>query len=109
MGREPSSEMDSRGNPRRNSESLVHPVVVDSAEAMESGVGERRSQEVRAFGGWSPWLVPLFVVANVLVFSVTMYINNCPKNSSSCVGRFLGRLSFQPFKENPLLGPSSLT
>ncbi|RWR76724.1 RHOMBOID-like protein 1 [Cinnamomum micranthum f. kanehirae] len=110
MGREPSSEMDGRGHPRRNSESSVHPVVVDSSEAMESGlVGERRSQEVRAFRTWSPWLVPLFVVANVLVFSVTMYINNCPKNSSSCVVRFLGRLSFQPFKENPLLGPSSST
>ncbi|KAK9126967.1 hypothetical protein Scep_015813 [Stephania cephalantha] len=38
-----------------------------------------------------------------------MYINDCPKNSGSCVVRFLGRFSFQPFKENPLLGPSSTT
>ncbi|MCI05161.1 inactive rhomboid protein 1-like, partial [Trifolium medium] len=38
-----------------------------------------------------------------------MYVNNCPRNSVSCIARFLHRFSFQPFKENPLLGPSSLT
>ncbi|CBI16118.3 unnamed protein product, partial [Vitis vinifera] len=38
-----------------------------------------------------------------------MFINNCPKNSVSCVADFLGRFSFQPLKENPLLGPSSST
>ncbi|XAR50926.1 hypothetical protein NMG60_11005393 [Bertholletia excelsa] len=42
------------------------------------------------------------------MFVITMYVNDCPKNSVSCVARFLGRFSFQPFKENPLLGPSSL-
>ncbi|KAF2291752.1 hypothetical protein GH714_035451 [Hevea brasiliensis] len=30
-------------------------------------------------------------------------------NSESCIGKFLGRFSFQPIKENPLLGPSSST
>ncbi|XVF51542.1 hypothetical protein PTKIN_Ptkin04bG0193000 [Pterospermum kingtungense] len=62
---------------------------------------------------WTSWLVPMFVVANVAVFVVVMYINNCPKNNlgfeGSCVARFLGRLSFQPLKENPLFGPSSNT
>ncbi|KAK9280539.1 hypothetical protein L1049_014231 [Liquidambar formosana] len=43
------------------------------------------------------------------MFLVTMYVNNCPENSVSCVARFLGRFSFQPLKENPLLGPSSTT
>ncbi|CDP06604.1 unnamed protein product [Coffea canephora] len=43
------------------------------------------------------------------MFVITMYVNNCPKNSVSCVAGFLGRFSFQPFKENPLLGPSSTT
>ncbi|CAL0324435.1 unnamed protein product [Lupinus luteus] len=38
-----------------------------------------------------------------------MYVNDCPKNSVSCIARFLHRFSFQPFKENPLLGPSSFT
>ena len=62
---------------------------------------------------WTSWLVPMFVVANVAVFVVVMYINNCPKNNlgfeGSCVAKFLGRLSFQPLKENPLFGPSSNT
>ncbi|CAH8312763.1 unnamed protein product [Eruca vesicaria subsp. sativa] len=64
---------------------------------------------------WTSWLIPLFVVANVIVFIVTMFINNCPKNSEShdpkqkCVARFLGRLSFEHLRNNPLFGPSSLT
>ena len=62
---------------------------------------------------WTSWLVPMFVVANIAVFVITMYINNCPRNNlrfqGRCVARFLGRFSFQPMQENPLLGPSSST
>ncbi|KAK9276635.1 hypothetical protein L1049_006171 [Liquidambar formosana] len=62
---------------------------------------------------WTSWLVPMFVVANVAVFIVVMSVNNCPKNNlgfeGGCVAKFLGRLSFQPLKENPLFGPSSST
>ncbi|MFQ6662164.1 hypothetical protein Gotur_030067, partial [Gossypium turneri] len=62
---------------------------------------------------WTSWLVPMFVVANVAVFFVVMYINDCPNNNlgfeGSCVAKFLGKLSFQPLKENPLFGPSSHT
>lgn len=62
---------------------------------------------------WTSWLIPMFVVANVAMFVVVMYINNCPKHYSPvegrCVGRFLGRFSFQPLRENPLFGPSSST
>ncbi|XAR66218.1 hypothetical protein NMG60_11012368 [Bertholletia excelsa] len=62
---------------------------------------------------WISWLVPVFIVANVAMFVVVMYINNCPKHKSpfddKCVARFLGRFSFQPLRENPLFGPSSLT
>lgn len=62
---------------------------------------------------WTSWLIPIFVVANIAVFIVAMYVNNCPKNNlgfeGSCVAKFLGRLSFQPLKENPLFGPSSTT
>ncbi|TQE11928.1 hypothetical protein C1H46_002562 [Malus baccata] len=49
---------------------------------------------------WVSWLVPSIVVANIVVFVVTMFVNDCPKNSDTCIGRFLGRLSFQLFKEN---------
>lgn len=59
---------------------------------------------------WTSWLIPMFVVANVAVFIVAMYVNNCPKHTDgSCVAKFLGRLSFEPLKENPLFGPSSST
>ncbi|KAK4795378.1 hypothetical protein SAY86_013372 [Trapa natans] len=62
---------------------------------------------------WTSWLVPMFIVANVAMFIITMLVNNCPKNNSllqgSCVAKFLGRLSFQPLEENPLFGPSSNT
>ncbi|CAA6656322.1 unnamed protein product [Spirodela intermedia] len=62
---------------------------------------------------WTPWIVPMFVVANVVMFLVTMYVNNCPDHPriyGGCVaGGFLRRFSFQPLRENPLLGPSSAT
>ncbi|GKU95322.1 hypothetical protein SLEP1_g8695 [Rubroshorea leprosula] len=62
---------------------------------------------------WTSWLVPMFVVANVAMFIAVMYVNNCPKNNlgfeGDCVAKFLGRLSFEPLKENPLFGPSSST
>ncbi|KAJ4772239.1 Rhomboid-like protein [Rhynchospora pubera] len=63
----------------------------------------------RPYKSHSPWLVPAMTVANVVLFLITMYINDCPKHSTGCVVRFLGRFSFQPTKENPLLGPSSAT
>ncbi|GLT35994.1 hypothetical protein SLA2020_104000 [Shorea laevis] len=63
---------------------------------------------------WTSWLVPMFVVANIAVFVVVMYINNCPKHQQvgpdgKCVAKFLGRFSFEPLRENPLFGPSSST
>lgn len=62
---------------------------------------------------WTPWLIPMFVVANVAMFLAVMFVNNCPKNNlglqGKCVARFLGRFSFEPIKENPLFGPSSAT
>ncbi|KAL8158870.1 hypothetical protein V2J09_000407 [Rumex salicifolius] len=62
---------------------------------------------------WTSWLIPMIVVANVIVFIIVMYINNCPDNNvgfdGKCVARFLRRFSFQPLIENPLFGPSSST
>uniref|UniRef100_A0A0D9W8D0 RHOMBOID-like protein n=1 Tax=Leersia perrieri TaxID=77586 RepID=A0A0D9W8D0_9ORYZ len=58
------------------------------------------------------WVVPLVVVANVAMFVVVMYYNNCPAGAAGrdCVGRsFLRRFSFQPFRENPVLGPTAAT
>lgn len=66
-------------------------------------------REMKNFKKWVPWLIPFFVIVNVVVFIVTMYVNNCPNNSVFCIARFLGRFSFQPFKENLLLGPSLIT
>ncbi|GJN25878.1 hypothetical protein PR202_gb13764 [Eleusine coracana subsp. coracana] len=61
---------------------------------------------------WSPWIVSAATVACVIVFVVTMYVNDCPRHRSAiggCTVTFLGRFAFQPTKENPLLGPSSAT
>ncbi|CAH9148142.1 unnamed protein product [Cuscuta epithymum] len=55
------------------------------------------------------WLIPLFVAANVAMFVVTMYVNDCPEHASGCVADFLRRFSFQPLRENPLFGPSAST
>ncbi|XVE64182.1 hypothetical protein DITRI_Ditri07aG0081200 [Diplodiscus trichospermus] len=65
---------------------------------------------------WTSWLVPMFLVANIAVFIVVMYVNNCPEHrytrlvgNDKCVARFLGRFSFEPLRDNPLFGPSSST
>lgn len=81
----------------------VHPLEVANNRNPVVYVEDKRSKK------WVSWLVPCFVIANIVMFIITMYVNNCPKNTVSCVARFLGRFSFQPFKENPLLGPSSVT
>lgn len=91
----------------------VHPRHGDTAAA-HPGRGPPPpvpDRDFSLFKRWFPWLVPTFVVANIAVFLVTMYVNDCPKHSlrDSCVASFLGRFSFQPLKENPLFGPSSST
>lgn len=85
----------------------IHPVEAD-AQSLQAP-GSIAFWEVKQFKKWIPWLIPSFVIANIVMFVITMSVNNCPKNSVSCIARFLGRFSFQPLKENPLLGPSSLT
>jgi hypothetical protein len=59
-------------------------------------------------------LIPVVVSVSFLLFVVTMYVNDCPahrksppSSSSKCILPSLGRLSFQPLSDNPLLGPSS--
>ncbi|KAJ3686744.1 hypothetical protein LUZ61_015908 [Rhynchospora tenuis] len=88
----------------------------------DAGAPRGKPVEFRPFKRWFPWLVPLFVVTNVALFVLTMYVNNCPQSesrvakvvgmtsSSRCILQSeLGRFSFQPIRENPLLGPSSST
>ncbi|KAL3536406.1 hypothetical protein ACH5RR_004867 [Cinchona calisaya] len=98
----------------RRGSNTIHPVGVQqpplsTSSAAPPGTPPVLYSEIKHFKKWVFWLIPVFVVANVVMFVITMSVNNCPKNSVSCVAGFLGRLSFQPFKENPLLGPSSTT
>ncbi|KAI4334530.1 hypothetical protein L6164_019213 [Bauhinia variegata] len=110
-----SGKMEVKVQPRCG-ENMVRP----GASPVTPPLGERTAspmpvnlavREFRPFKRWFPWLVPFFVAANVSLFVIAMYVNNCPKksNGASCVGSFLGRFSFQPLKENPLFGPSSST
>lgn len=104
-----SSEIKARVSSWRGN-NAVHPVDIDiDADAAVSAPNPVVYTEVKHFKKWKPLLVPCFIVANTVMFVITMYVNNCPENSVSCVAKFLGRFSFQPFKENPLLGPSSST
>ncbi|XP_024537182.1 RHOMBOID-like protein 2 [Selaginella moellendorffii] len=56
-------------------------------------------------------IVPIFVIANIVVFIITMYRNDCPAHQTEyrCILPGLKRFSFQPLSQNPLLGPSSNT
>ncbi|KAK1377546.1 RHOMBOID-like protein [Heracleum sosnowskyi] len=99
-------EVQIRVNSKRGG-NVIHPLNAGSPEGLERNEIEYR--EMKQFKKWVPWLIPAFVVANMVMFIVTMYVNDCPKNSVSCVADSLGRFAFQPFKENPLLGPSATT
>lgn len=57
-----------------------------------------------------PIAVPVIMVGNIVVFILMMYYNNCPNHiepGRKCVGEWLKPLSFQPWNENPMLGPRS--
>lgn len=55
------------------------------------------------------WMIPLFIVIQMIVFVITMYVNNCTSREDykACVGDFLKRFAFQPLRENPIYGPST--
>lgn len=85
------------------------------AAAAPAGAGAYGGYEGAGDRKWWPWLVPTVIVACIAVFVVEMWVNDCPKHGSAlgagqpCVAGFLRRFSFQPLRENPLLGPSSAT
>ncbi|CAI9788018.1 unnamed protein product [Fraxinus pennsylvanica] len=54
------------------------------------------------------WVISVFVILHLIAFTATMIINDCWSNShGQCALKSLGRFSFQPLSENPLLGPSA--
>ncbi|GAB2271962.1 hypothetical protein Dimus_006790 [Dionaea muscipula] len=95
---------------------LRTPALTDAA-AVRTGAGNGGlgQEQTMAFFSVSKnrdssWVVSLFVLLHLVAFTVTMIQNNCWQNShGDCAFRFLGRFSFQPFYENPLLGPSDST
>ncbi|XP_008785581.1 RHOMBOID-like protein 2 [Phoenix dactylifera] len=92
--------------PQGEGNSTIHPLEANTIAPPPP----REQPELRPFRRWAPWLVSVFVVANVVMFLVTMYVNNCPKNSPRpCVASFLGWFAFNSLRENPLFGPSSST
>ncbi|XP_024357009.1 RHOMBOID-like protein 2 [Physcomitrium patens] len=55
-----------------------------------------------------PIAVPVIMVGSIVVFIMMMLYNDCPKHiapGEKCVGEWLKPLSFQPWDENPMLGP----
>ncbi|KAB2611425.1 rhomboid-like protease 2 [Pyrus ussuriensis x Pyrus communis] len=61
---------------------------------------------------YSPWLVPLIFLVNLGMFIWIMYENNCPSRMSKdqCMGgHFLDRFSFQPWRDNRMIGPTPET
>ncbi|GKU87726.1 hypothetical protein SLEP1_g2076 [Rubroshorea leprosula] len=60
--------------------------------------------------GSDTWIISVFVILHILAFITAMFVNDCSANShGDCALQLLGRISFQPLSENPLLGPSAST
>ncbi|KMZ68902.1 Rhomboid family protein [Zostera marina] len=57
-----------------------------------------------------PRVITLIVI-QMVVFVVTMYVNNCTSREDykACVGDYLKRFAFQPIRENPIYGASTST
>ncbi|XP_034677112.1 RHOMBOID-like protein 8 [Vitis riparia] len=85
------------------------------AHYSDAGDDQVLEQQVRFFKSGTrkredSWVISLFVVLHIVAFAATMFVNDCWQNSHrDCAIKVLGRLSFQPLWENPLLGPSSST
>lgn len=56
----------------------------------------------------TPFITPAIAVVHIVILILTMQQNDCPKHTSeACLSPSLHRFAFQPFRENPLLGPSA--
>ncbi|KAI3685621.1 hypothetical protein L6452_34872 [Arctium lappa] len=56
---------------------------------------------------WTSWLIPVFVVLNIAVFVVLMYINNCPKETILCLCSILGLSMPSELMDSHGFSPSS--
>eukprot|EP00250_Pteridium_aquilinum_P016651 c23222_g1_i1 orf=324-1460(+) len=94
-------DLERRGSMRRRYSRGIHPEQ-EGAPIYIPAASEKR---------WKSVLIPVIVVVNIVMFVITMYVNNCPHNTANdkCIAKFLGRFSFQPYSENPLFGPSAQT
>ncbi|KAK8569517.1 hypothetical protein V6N13_046568 [Hibiscus sabdariffa] len=77
----------SGGRAKRNSNRINNSSGVGYVASSTYMIEDTESQ-------WTSWLVPMFVVANVAVFIMVMYFNNCPNRSRTrpVVGKCVGRL-----------------
>lgn len=84
MVRDSSQELPLRGSSREN---MIHPVDVDGGATRSYTPTPPISNQVQVkhFKKWFPWLIPSIVVANIIMFIITMYVNNCPKYSIFCL------------------------
>ncbi|XP_031372084.1 RHOMBOID-like protein 8 isoform X1 [Punica granatum] len=86
--------------PRVSFDFIEYPIGEHKAPFFRSGFRQRRDT----------WIISLFAILHIVAFIWTMAINNCvEKSHGDCAVKVLGRLSFQPLSENPLLGPSAST
>ncbi|XP_057969360.1 RHOMBOID-like protein 5 [Malania oleifera] len=79
---------------------------------VEYGIGGYMAPPPPLRRPWFPWLVPSIFVGTIALFVYSLYVNNCPEVTGAYRCVFypsLGRFSFQPLTENPLLGPSTAT
>ncbi|KNA10842.1 hypothetical protein SOVF_140600 [Spinacia oleracea] len=113
MVRDSSQEIPLTGNSSNSRENTIHPVDIEANSAHQSRAypppPNSGYYQVKHYKKWFSWLIPAIVIANTIMFIITMYVNNCPKYTLSCLAPSFGRFAFQPFKENPLLGPSATT
>ncbi|RWR77380.1 RHOMBOID-like protein 3 [Cinnamomum micranthum f. kanehirae] len=112
--RPPPSDMETGPTPPKSS--AAHAPGGSHAHAHGHGHGHARPPTSHQYQyvpntSWTSWLIPTFVVVNVVVFGVSMYINDCPSNTEHpqiCIFfPTLGRFSFQPFSQNPPPRPFS--
>ncbi|KAK7410561.1 hypothetical protein VNO78_01431 [Psophocarpus tetragonolobus] len=82
----------------------------ESLECIDVKVSPARDERIplmKSRRGRDTWVVSVFVIIQIGVFIATMLVNDCWTNShGDCILHSLGRFSFQPLAENPLLGPS---
>ncbi|KAJ4849650.1 hypothetical protein Tsubulata_009648 [Turnera subulata] len=89
----------------------------EEEEEEEEAAGGNHYNYKTPFFGWrrrgrraDTWLISIFLILHLLAFLATISLNDCRRNShGQCALPALARMSFQPLRENPFLGPSAST